>query len=406
MKTDFDIVIVGAGMVGLALAKLVAETGLTVAVLDRNKAPSMNDGNNLRVSAISRASQHILTHLGCWNAELLDHACAYDSMHVWDDQGGGELHFHAADLGEPDIGHIMPNNAVKCALWRSIETDTNIQLLAPVTLQAAQWHDDGASLTTADGHSISCRLAVAADGANSWLRQQSQIHTDHYPYDHHAVVATVACEQSHKHCARQSFLETGPLALLPLQDANQCSIVWSTSPSLAKDLVAADAESFNQQLRDAFGDSLGDLSVISERVSFPLLSRHVTNYIDDGLALVGDAAHTIHPLAGQGVNLGFLDAACLAQIIEQTVQKGQSFHRKVNLRPYERWRRSENQLVLDAMYAIKTGFAKQPGPLSALRSMGMNAIDKLPIIKSRMTRIAMGLEGDLPQVAKAPIPEI
>ena len=197
-----------------------------------------------------------------------------------------------------------------------------------------------------------------------------------------------------------------PLALLPLRDPQQCSIVWSTSPTLAKQLIDADAEDFNHQLRTAFGDSLGDISVISERVSFPLLSRHVSRYIDDGLALIGDAAHTIHPLAGQGVNLGFLDAASLAQIIEQTVQKGQSIHRKSMLRPYERWRRSENQLVLDAMYAIKTGFAKQPEPLYALRSMGMNALDKLPMIKSRMTRIAMGLEGDLPQVAKAPIPEI
>lgn len=406
MKTDYDIVIVGAGMVGLVLAKLLAESELSVAVLDRNKAPTLKDANNLRVSAISRASQHILSHLGCWNDDILAHACAYDSMHVWDDQGGGQLHFHAADLGEPDIGHIIPNNAIRCALWKALESDSNIQMVAPTTMQEAQWHDSHVELRSANDQHITARLAVAADGANSWLRQQSTIGTDHYPYDHHAIVATVACEYEHNHCARQSFLETGPLALLPLRDPHQCSIVWSTSPAMAKNLTDSDSTAFNQQLSSAFGDSLGNLSVVSERVSYPLLSRHVTQYIDDGLALVGDAAHTIHPLAGQGVNLGFLDAACLAQIIEQTIQKGLSFYAKPMLRPYERWRRSENQLVLDAMFAIKSGFAKQPGPLGTLRSMGMDALNKLPIIKSHMTRLAMGLDGDLPKVAKAPIPEI
>ncbi len=406
MKSDYDIVIVGAGMVGLTLAKLLSATGLRIAVLDRNQPPTLANSDNLRVSAISRASQHILQRLGVWTTDVIEQACAYDSMHVWDDIGGGELHFHAATLGEADIGHIIPNDVIRLALWQAIEQDDRVQLLAPVVLQKAHWHDEGVVLTSHEGHEVTACLAIAADGANSWLRQQSTIHTDHYPYEHHALVATVNCAVEHNHCARQSFLETGPLALLPLRDVQQCSIVWSTSPAHARQLTELGEREFNQQLTTTFGDALGELAMASDRLSFPLHSRHVANYVADGLALVGDAAHTIHPLAGQGVNLGFLDAACLAQIIEQTIQKGLPYHRAQSLRPYERWRRSENQLVLDAMYAIKTGVGKLPTPLMALRSLGMNALDNVPLIKNRMIRLAMGLEGDLPEIAKAPIPEI
>lgn len=406
MHTDYDILIVGGGMVGLALGKLLAEQELSIAIIDANPAPTATDSDHFRVSAISRASQTLLTQLNVWNDTLLANACAYDSMHVWDDVAGGELTFEAAALGEADIGHIIPNSDIQLALWQSLEVYEHVHLLAPVTLTTANWTDSGVTLTTADGHTLSGKLAVAADGANSWLRQQSHLHIDHYDYDHHAIVATVACELPHQACARQSFLESGPLALLPLKESHQCSIVWSTTPQHADALLAQSDDEFSTSLQSAFGSILGELKVITKRVSFPLTSRHVSEYVADGMALVGDAAHTIHPLAGQGVNLGFMDAASLAQTIAENQRRGRSIASKQALRPYERWRRSENQLMIDGMYAIKSLFSKQPEPISRLRSWGMNRINDSGFIKRQMIKMAMGIEGDLPEIARPPKPNI
>ena len=407
MNSDYDILIVGGGMVGLALGQLLAEQDLAIAIIDSNPAPTKPaNAEQLRVSAISRASQNLLTRLGVWNDTLLANACAYDSMHVWDDSAGGELHFEAAALGEPDIGHIIPNDDIQYALWQQLEQQQQVHLLAPLSLKEARWADNKVVLTSNDGHTLTGRLAVAADGAHSWLRQQSHLHTDHYDYDHHAIVASVQCELPHQHCARQSFLDTGPLALLPLRDDHHCSIVWSTSPQQAERLLADTDEAFNIALREAFGPALGELTLTSQRVRFPLTSRHVSEYVSDGLALVGDAAHTIHPLAGQGVNLGFMDAASLAQTISANLARDRSISSKQALRPYERWRRSENQLVIDGMYAIKTLFAKQPEALERLRSWGMNQINDRSFIKRQMIKIAMGLEGDLPEISRPPKPNI
>lgn len=406
MHTDYDVVIVGAGMVGLALGKLLAEQELSIAIIDANPAPTATDADHFRVSAISRASQTLLTQLNVWNDTLLANACAYDSMHVWDDVGGGQLTFEAAALGEADIGHIIPNSDIQLALWQSLEAYQQVHLLAPVTLTNADWNNTGVTLTTADGHTLSGQLAVAADGAHSWLRQQSHLHLDHYDYDHHAIVATVACELSHQACARQSFLDSGPLALLPLKQPHQCSIVWSTTPQHANALLGQSDDQFSASLQSAFGAALGELKVISKRLSFALTSRHVSEYVADGMALVGDAAHTIHPLAGQGVNLGLMDAASLAQIIADNQRQGRSFASKQALRPYERWRRSENQLMIDAMVAIKTLFSKHPEPISTVRSWGMNRINNNAFLKRQMIKLAMGIEGDLPEIARPPKPNI
>lgn len=404
---DYDIAIVGGGMVGLALARALGESELRMLVLDRSAPPAqLTEQDRLRVSAISRSSQNILKTLGCWTDELVNQACAYDTMTVWEKAGEGHIHFDAADSGEPDIGHIIPNADIRQALWQSLEQLDNVTLMAPVLMTQAQWHDDHVKIELSQDQHISVRMAIAADGANSWLRQQYGLYVNQRPYQHHALVATIATENDHQQCARQVFLDSGPLAFLPLKDNKRCSIVWSTSPSEASRLSELPVEEFEQELTEQFGGILGALKLDSDRLTFPLVSRHASRYIGNGFALVGDAAHTIHPLAGQGVNLGLLDAASLTQIILDALNKRLDYGNEAVLRPYERWRRSENQLMLDAMQTLKTLFTDQPELIKKIRGLGMNLVNQAPPVKQQLIKHAMGLAGDLPELAKATIPEI
>ena len=407
MTKNFDILIIGGGMVGLTLAKALSKNDLKIAVFDYS-APSDSPSKTelLRVSAISRASQNILEQLDCWNDTLTQNACAYDKMDVWDTQGNANLSFDAADLGEPDLGHIIPNAHIRLALWQALQNSPNVTLIAPIEMHSARWLDDAVEVQLTNGETYQGKLAVAADGANSWLRQQKPITIVEKPYEHTALVANIGIEYDHGHCARQAFLETGPLAFLPMYDKNQCSIVWSTSAAHAKQLKQLDEASFIEQLQLAFGDGLGELSLLSDRLTFPLVSRHANRYVQDGLALMGDAAHTIHPLAGQGVNLGLLDACSLAQTIEAGVVKNLDFSQEQVLRPYERWRRSENQLMLDAMMGLKTLFSGDQKILNFARGFGVNLINQNSFIKSQLIQRAMGLVGDLPKLAKAQLPEL
>lgn len=404
---DYDVAIVGGGMVGLSLAGLLSKTGLKVAVLDQGRpSEPISEQQRLRVSAINRASQTILASLGCWHGHLSEQACAYDSMHVWDAQTGAELHFHAADLAEPDIGHIVPNADIRLALWQSLENNDLVALLAPVRLHKASWHADSVSLTLSNDQTIRVRLAVAADGAHSWLRQEAMIPVQESSYDQTALVATISTDKPHHQCASQVFLTTGPLAFLPLADRCLCSIVWSTTPAHADQLLATDKADFEAQLLTAFGDKLGNLSLVSERTTFALSSRHASRYIANGLALVGDAAHTIHPLAGQGVNLGLLDAASLAQVISKARDRELDYASEACLRPYERWRRSENQLMLDAMQFLKHFFGNDHRLVQGIRKLGLTLVENTPQMKHQLIRQAMGLTGDLPDAAKAPVADI
>ncbi|MFT5521354.1 MAG: 2-octaprenylphenol hydroxylase [Enterobacterales bacterium] len=402
-----DIIINGGGMVGLTMALALAQSNLSIVVLDNHpwSLPLKDEAKDLRVSAITRASQNIFRNLKCWENIKALGVSRYDKMHVWDASGSGAISFDAADLAEPDLGHIVENKNIRAGIWQTLKAYKNVTLLAPVIASKVLWDDKGGLLSLDNGDSWRGKLLIAADGANSWLRGERKIGVSKKPYRHHALVCNIRTEFDHQRCAWQRFLPTGPLALLPLNDAEQnsqhnCSIVWSNSAEEVERLKALSDSDFSQALTASFENKLGRLTVQSERGSFPLIRRHVERYVDDGIALVGDAAHTIHPLAGQGVNLGLLDAASLAEVVIAAIEKQQQISQRKVLRPYERWRRSENQLMLDAMGFFRQLFEGEQPVKALLRNSGMTTLDKIAPLKREIILRAMGLKGDLPKLTQ------
>jgi len=392
MKQQYDIIIIGGGLVGLSLACQLGDTNFSIAIID-SKPPILDlpkEGFDLRVSAITRVSQNTFAKLGIWEKIKAIRVSPFKEMQVWDAQGTGSIHFDSATIAEPDIGHIIENKVMQKALFDRIREFSNIDYFHSITTRSLEENNNSYIVELEDDKKISCSLLVGADGANSWVRKQVNISINDRPYGHHALVATVETEHSHKNTAWQCFLETGPLAFLPLSDENFCSIVWSTNPEHADTLKNMDEETFKSALGEAFDFRLGNIKDISKRVTFPLHMRHANTYVKEGLALVGDAAHTIHPLAGQGVNLGFSDAACLAEELLSAKQKGRDFASLNILRKYERIRRAENQEMILIMDLFKQLFGSKSKTIKALRNIGLNITDVLQPLKNMIIRQAMG----------------
>jgi 2-octaprenylphenol hydroxylase len=438
----FDILIVGAGMVGLTLALALRKNSqLTIAIVDTLAVPELDDTIDVRVSAINVASKNILANLGVWSALENSRVQDYQHMHVWDKAGLGKLYFSAKDSAtfpsEDNLGWIIENKVIRHALWQQAELDEGIHFfndnkLATIsqgdsevfaTFASETSSDDGAAHNSVSNGSstppppIIAKLVVGADGANSWVRQQMNMAMIFKDYDHHAIVATVQCPQGHKNTAWQVFLPTGPLAFLPLCSAksgestqdftdsvnNLCSIVYSTSPEDAKRLTALDATEFSKELTAASDGKLGDIALKSERFTYPLTMRLAQDFVKDRVVLIGDAAHTIHPLAGQGVNLGLLDAAALAQTLTAKLNAHDENHAELvnttDLKAFSRWRKSEATEMITAMAGIKQAFAVQQSPVKLLRGVGMNIINNFAPAKNRLIAQALGIKADLPELA-------
>ncbi|MBW8192684.1 FAD-dependent oxidoreductase [Neiella marina] len=390
-----DIVIIGGGMVGLSAAIGCARLGYQVVVVDQAKPPqAASDVIANRVSAISAASQRWLTQLDSWAGIEAQRATAYQTMAVWQADQLGELHMDANELGQPALGHIVENQVVTYALFQQAQQQTNLQLLYQSQCQQLHLNEREAWLALEGGQMIGAQLVICADGANSWGRQQANLPLTFRDYGHHAIVATVRTEQPHQHCARQAFTAAGPLAFLPLHDEHLCSIVWSIPPAQAEQLMALPDDGFNRKLTAAFDAQLGLCRVEGERAAIPLTMRYARRWLKHRLVLMGDAAHTIHPLAGQGVNLGFADAAAfvaeLAQLTEASAESldlGEQQH----WRSYERQRKTAAVEMIAAMEGIKQAFSLQASPLRGIIGAGMNLVNQLSPVKNALVKKAMGL---------------
>jgi len=401
---SLDILIVGGGMVGATLACALQDSGLKIALLESHPPADIqaDDPIDPRVSAVTRASQRIFAALGAWPGMTARRVSPFREMHVWDAGGDGVIHFDAAELGEDALGHIIENRVIQRALWERLQSAGTVELLSPAAV--ADMQGDGALFRArlSDGRILRARLAVGADGAQSRVRHYARIRTHGWAYDQQALTATVGTEYSHRETAWQRFLPTGPLAFLPLHDG-RCSIVWSTTPQQARQLLAQDDAEFCRQLEQAFGGALGRITSVGERAVFPLRLQFVDSYVRPGLALIGDAAHTVHPLAGQGVNLGILDAACLAEVLKDAVAHGRDIASLKVLRRYERWRKGHNLTMMAVMDGFKRLFGSDWQALRLARNAGLTLTDSMPPVKQLIMSHAMGRAGDLPVLARGAV---
>jgi len=399
-KKDFDIVIVGGGMVGAALACALGDSSLKVAVLEA-KEPDYNwkTEHDIRVSAITHASQRIFQNLNVWQQMLDEGACSYHEMSVWDMTGDGQIHFDSAEVGAEDLGHIIENRIIQKALQQRLIDFDNIEFLYPFQSQQLHFDSDGVQIIDSNNNIIHANLIVGADGANSWVRKQANIELNSWDYEQTAVVAVVKTSESHRNTCWQQFMPTGPLAFLPLQQ-NYSAIVWSTSPQHAEFLTSLSEQKFNEELQLTFGSVLGRISIVSDKAGFPLRLRHAKQYIQNNLALIGDAAHTVHPLAGQGVNLGLLDAAALAEVLLEANNKHKNMGSFSVLRKYERQRKGGNVSMLAAMDMFKRLFSNDNLFLKGVRNFGLKMAGNSSTARSFFIKQALGDNQELPKLAK------
>jgi 2-octaprenylphenol hydroxylase len=398
MKRPFDIAIVGAGVSGLMLAaKLAGSTvarELRITVLDAGPrpVPSPDDDVALRVSAIATGSADMLQAVGAWQHVDVSRRCAYEKMRVWDENGSPDsssaLQFDAAGFAVPQLGFIVENVLLRAALLRRLdETDVALRFDTPIRAlrQLGQRH-----CVDLEDDELHADLVVGADGSRSFVRTVAGINSRLWPYGQTAVVTHLQPEEPHCATAWQRFLKDGPLGILPLADG-RVSIVWSTTPDNARRAGDVDDVQLGQILSAASDRVLGDLTPAGPRGSFPLAAQHAERYVLPGIALIGDAAHAIHPLAGQGANLGLRDAGELADVISSALQQGLHPADLPVLRRYERARRGSNATMLHLMTALNRLFKTDSTIVAELRMAGMRLFNRSGPIREQAVKVALGV---------------
>jgi 2-octaprenylphenol hydroxylase len=404
MKRDFDVIVIGGAMAGAAAAALLATDpktrSLGIALVEPRPAtpPAAADPIDLRVSALSRASQRLLERTGAWPAVRARGAAPYERMVVWeqrsDPAGPAALRFDAAEIGEPDLGHIVENRAVQAALLEHAQQAGVVLLRTDFTKLDAG--EAAITVTLADGRDYRAALAIGADGSDSAVRNQAGIGVNGWGYEQRAVVTHLRPEKSHMATAWQRFLDTGPLALLPLADG-RVSLVWTTTPAHAEVLTGGSDEDFAARVTEASACILGRLDCTAPRASFPLRLLHAKQYAAHRIALVGDAAHTVHPLAGQGINLAFLDVAALVDVTGDAMEAGDDPGERRALRRYERWRKAQALPAIVLLDGIQRLFQGSGEVRSRLRRSGLEMVQAAGPLKRIFMQRALGIAGEVPE---------
>lgn len=381
-------VVVGGGCIGLTVALGLAKQNKNVLLLDAGEPAQVDHQEfGLRVSAISKASQSLFEKLGVWQRIVEQRLAPYSQMDVRDKDAIGRIHFSAEELGLTQLGHIVENEVIRHALIDECNKQSNLTLLFNTPYTSIHQTETQALVTLCDGTPVMADLLIACDGANSSIRNQFKMPLTFWDYDHHAIVATVKTQHPHDETARQVFLPTGPLAFLPLPEAYTHSIVWSTSPEQAKHLVNCEQTEFNKALTAALDSQLGLCDLQSKRIAFPLKMRYARTWVENRVILMGDAAHTIHPLAGLGMNLGLKDVSALLTLLSEETSQG--FATKRTLRQYEMARKADAQTHIAMMQGLKELFEGSNPVKKLIRGIGLNLVDSTKPIKQLFAEKAL-----------------
>ncbi|MGS2723612.1 UbiH/UbiF/VisC/COQ6 family ubiquinone biosynthesis hydroxylase [Porticoccus sp. GXU_MW_L64] len=395
IERSFDVIVAGGGMVGSAFAALLAKhcQGLSIAVVESRPFDGHFAGDDFdpRVVALTETSRQLLEQIGVWPAIASRRVAPYTHMSVWDADGTGFIEFDSSDVSSASLGHIVENSNILGALQQHIGQRSQIEFICPAKVTGAEYLASGMTVTLDSGEQLSAQLLVAADGALSKVRDLCGFQLHDTPYGHSAIVATIRCQHPHQNTARQWFASDGPLAFLPLPEDHTISFVWSQREQKADQLMALSDAEFCTQLTRASSACLGNVESLSKRFCFPLHQRHASDYVQPGIALLGDAAHTIHPLAGQGVNLGFKDVIALVDELQRARLRGLPLGELSLLGRYQRQRKPDNLATMLAMKGFKELFASDNLGVRLLRNQGMSLVNRMGLVKQQLVRQAMGL---------------
>ncbi|MBE2259866.1 MAG: UbiH/UbiF family hydroxylase [Rhodobacteraceae bacterium] len=383
---EFDVVIVGGGLAGLSLACALRDTRLRIGLVEY-RAPLRPPDWDARVYAVSPANAAFLQAIGAWQHMAAERIAPIYAMQVFGD-GGAQLDFSAYQAGIRELGWILESSLMACELWENVKRQANVSVLCPATPQALEIGPEAAILTLGDGRVLSARLLVGADGRDSWVRETLGLPSINTPYGEMGVVANLECERPHRGIARQWFRDDGVLAWLPMA-GDRVSIVWSTPDANARSLLAMPADELCATVAAAGNRQLGAFRLLTSAAAFPLRLMQVPRVVARRLALIGDAAHAIHPLSGHGINLGYQDARALAGVLAATPD-WQDIGNERLLARYQRERREETLLMQATTHALHKLFRQDLPGLRPLRKLGMNLTNALPVVKNSLVRYAIG----------------
>lgn len=416
MTQAFDVVIVGAGMVGAALATGLGRSGFRVGLVDQGAAPSFDATQppDIRVSALSAGSERYLTELDAWPGILAMRATPYTRLAVWDEADHplssvlprkiAEVVFDARSLSARHLGHIVENRVTQQALWNCAAAQPTVTLFAGHAVTSLSNSDTNAAVTLDDGTELTGELVVGADGASSGVRGLAGIGVTREQYQQQAMVVSVRYQGPVQDITWQGFYPSGPRAFLPLHSADKgeswASLVWYDSPEELARLKSLDNSTLMAEIQNAFPPELPLLTHIDAKASFPIARQHAKTYVNNRVVLVGDAAHTINPLAGQGVNLGFQDARCLQSVLREARRAGVDLATPARLAEYEQQRRPANRRMMLAMDVFYHLFSNRTPPLHLLRNLGLGAAKAMPFARNRVAKYAMGIDDNLPPVIR------